>query len=492
MRPVVRALWRWLLLAHRWIGIASCLLFAVWFASGAVMMYVRFPELTTAERARGLEPLRLDRVKTTPAQVLREDPRELRLVMTLGRPAWQWRGWDNRCGTAYADDGQPLHAVDASQALQAARTWAQGHALAARPRHLGLIDHDQWTVPQGLDPWRPLHRVALRDAARTELYVSARTGEVVRDTTRHERLWNWLGAVPHWIYFTPIRHRPPLWHVVVVWVAGVAMVSAASGLVLGWARLRIRRPYKTGRSPYRGVAAWHHWLGLGAGLLLSTWILSGWLSMNPNGWFDTPGLTRAGLQGWRGSTLSSATLPETIAPPGAVVKEVQWRAVGGRHVISWLDDEGRSRATTLLPAPVLQAAARRLLPGAAPAGQDLLAEDDRYYYSHHAQRPLPVLRLRYADAAQTWVHVDPASGEIVNVTDATDRANRWWFNALHSLDFPWLIRFRPAWDLVVLGSLAAGLALSITAIVAGWRRLRREARRLRPRPRGAPARAHAA
>lgn len=476
MRVLWRVLWRWLLLAHRWLGIGTCLLFATWFASGAVMMYVGFPELTSAERARGLEPLHLERVKTTPAQVLHEDPRELRLVMALGRPAWQWRGWDGQRGAAYADDGQPLQEIDASQALQAAGSWAQGHALAAHPRHLGLIDHDQWTVPQGLDPLRPLHHVALRDAAGTELYLSARTGEVVRDTTRRERFWNWLGAIPHWIYFTPIRHRPALWHGVVVWVAGVCMASAASGLVLGWARLRIRRPYRNGPSPYRGIAAWHHWLGLGAGLLLSSWILSGWLSMNPNGWFDTPGLTRAGLQGWRGATLSSATLPATIAPPGAVVKELQWRAVGGHHVVTWLDDAGRSHAATPLPAAALQAAARRLLPGAALTAQELLTEDDRYYYSHHTQRPLPVLRLRYADAAQTWVHVDPATGEIVNTIDATDRTNRWWFSALHSLDFPWLIRFRPAWDLVVLGGLAAGLALSATAIVIGWRRLKRKLR----------------
>lgn len=482
MRAALRTPWRWLLLAHRWIGIASCLLFAAWFASGIVMMYVGFPELTQAERARGLQALRWQDVKLTPAQALaraglREDPRELRLAMALGRPAWQWRAWDNRRGAVFADDGQVLREVDAAQALQAARSWAQGHALLAVPLHLDLIDHDQWTVPQGLDALRPLHHLALQDAAGTELYVSARTGEVVRDTTRRERFWNWLGAVPHWIYFTPIRHRPPLWHAVVVWVSGVAMVSAASGLVLGWARLRIRRPYKSGPSPYRGIAAWHHWLGLGAGLLLGSWILSGWLSMNPNGWFDTPGLTREGLLAWRGTTLSSTALPDAIGP---AVKELQVRAVGGQHVLGWLDGDGRLHASAPLPDAALQAAAARLLPGARLVGQELLQADDRYYYSHHAQRPLPVLRLRYGDAARTWVHVDPRSGEIVGAIDATGRANRWWFNALHSLDFPWLIRFRPAWDVVMLSGLAAGLALSATAVAIGWRRLGRKLRVLRP------------
>ena len=40
---------RWLYLTHRWIGIVTCLLFAMWFVSGLVMLYVPFPELKPAE-----------------------------------------------------------------------------------------------------------------------------------------------------------------------------------------------------------------------------------------------------------------------------------------------------------------------------------------------------------------------------------------------------------------------------------------------------------
>jgi uncharacterized iron-regulated membrane protein len=36
---------RWLYIIHRWIGIFSCLLFAVWFLSGLVMIYVPYPAL---------------------------------------------------------------------------------------------------------------------------------------------------------------------------------------------------------------------------------------------------------------------------------------------------------------------------------------------------------------------------------------------------------------------------------------------------------------
>ena len=43
-----------IVLLHRWLGIAFCLLFAMWFATGIVMHFVPFPSLTEAERFAGL------------------------------------------------------------------------------------------------------------------------------------------------------------------------------------------------------------------------------------------------------------------------------------------------------------------------------------------------------------------------------------------------------------------------------------------------------
>ena len=46
-----------IVLLHRWLGIAFCLLFAMWFGTGIVMHFVPFPSLTEAERFGGLAPL---------------------------------------------------------------------------------------------------------------------------------------------------------------------------------------------------------------------------------------------------------------------------------------------------------------------------------------------------------------------------------------------------------------------------------------------------
>jgi len=61
---------RLLILTHRYVGIATCLFFAMWFGSGMVMMYVGFPELTAVERFSGLAPLDLSTVHVLPEQAL--------------------------------------------------------------------------------------------------------------------------------------------------------------------------------------------------------------------------------------------------------------------------------------------------------------------------------------------------------------------------------------------------------------------------------------
>ena len=102
----------------------------------------------------------------------------------------------------------------------------------------------------------------------------------------------------------------------------------------------------------------------------------------------------------------------------------------------------------MTPAPLSDAVifetARHLMPQAGLTMQ--LGEYDAYWYAHHQYRALPVLRAGFDDAAQTWFHIDPRSGEILSRIDSSRRSYRWLFNALHSVDFQLLLSYRPAWD----------------------------------------------
>ena len=61
---------RTLILLHRWLGVAFCLFFAMWFATGIVMHFVPFPALTEAERFGGLAPIDRAPVRHGPAEAV--------------------------------------------------------------------------------------------------------------------------------------------------------------------------------------------------------------------------------------------------------------------------------------------------------------------------------------------------------------------------------------------------------------------------------------
>ena len=78
---------------HRWLGIGMCSLFALWFASGVVMMYVEYPELTEQERIASLPALAATKVQFSLAQaasLLAEQGAysSVKLTTVTGRPAW--------------------------------------------------------------------------------------------------------------------------------------------------------------------------------------------------------------------------------------------------------------------------------------------------------------------------------------------------------------------------------------------------------------------
>jgi len=183
---------------HRWWGIAFCLLFAMWFASGIVMHFVPYPARSEA---------------------------------------------------AYPTS------IDTSRASTE------------------IIDYDQWTVAGNFDRDRPLKRIALHDAAGTEIYISVASGTVVLTTTRNQRTANYAGSIPHWLYATELRHDKRAWTALVWWLSLLATLGAVIGVIIGLLRLGNAKPYL-------GLYRLHHVTGLIFAPFLLTWIFSGFISMD--------------------------------------------------------------------------------------------------------------------------------------------------------------------------------------------------------------------
>lgn len=479
---------RWLILSHRWIGVAGCLLFALWFVSGAVMMYVRYPALTEAERVALSPPLDWARVHVSPESAAAAsgltEPTEPMLRSLAGEPVYGFRQGRRRAVVS-AVDGRRIRGLDGDQAVAVARAAYP----AARPALLRTLERDQWTVTSRYDGWRPLHLVSLGDRAGTQLYVASTTGEIILDTTRRERIWNWVGAVPHWLYFTQLRANPSAWTSVVVWTSGFGIAVAVTGIVLGFMRLRIRRRYARGVvTPYRGWMRWHHLIGVVGGAATLAWVFSGWVSMNPGGLGAGGVDLKVAEARWAGPSREPFDLAAIVhAAPTA--REAAFVHLNGAPQVLLRNGEGtrlrdgRSGRPVDLGQAALVDHARGLLPTATLSRASWLTREDAYWYGHHREVALPVLRVEFDDAARTWFHIDPATGRIAGASDLNTRSHRWTFAALHRLDLPGL-RARPLRDVVLLVLLGLGLAISLTGIVLAWRRLGHDLRRRRPRTSG--------
>ena len=287
---------RWLILIHRYLGIPLSVLFLVWFASGIVMMYTRdMPRLTAELRLARLSELDLDRIALAPAAAagrahLSPTPRSALLLTVLDRPAYRFDGV-----TVFADTGERLDAVGPTAATAVASRFT-GRSRDAVEYAGTLTEPDQWTLVERGE--LPLHRFVIDDEAGTELYVSPRTAEVVMLTTRRSRALAWIGAIPHWFYFTALRGNQPRWYDVVVWTSILGCLLAVIGLVLAVTQFRWRRSRGDIRSagglrariPYAGWMRWHYLTGVVFGFVTLTWVFSGLLSMEPHPWAGVRGL----------------------------------------------------------------------------------------------------------------------------------------------------------------------------------------------------------
>jgi vitamin B12 transporter len=510
---------RTLFLTHRYLGVALCLLFLIWFISGIAMLYVRMPILYPAERFNLLEPIPLDQVMVSPQTAARaidsSTARRIRMGTLEGRPAYHVLVADQPWRTVYADTGASVRGIDpaAAERITARITGARS------PRFMETVETiDQWTLTNSLNQHRPLHRVALDNEAGTEVYVSAWTGEIVMRTTARERALAWIGPIVHWGAPEVLRTRVAAWRQIMIWLSTAGVGLAISGIWIGIRRYR-RRGYRfadgsVARVPYRGLKMWHHWAGLAFGLVTLTWIVSGLLYLNPGGSRARPLDTTTTMSPYSvgGIRSSTSTLPGqseafaggrfdpaqvSIIPSDAwarvgrseAIREVEMGVFGGRPyytffadpVTSWTIAADRANAVphTRFDTDALIDAAARAVPHATIREATLLGGYDAYWYSVGAVAPkrTPVLRVKFDDEAATWFYIDPHTGTILRRYDTYGRVMRWAINGLHTLDFPFLMFNRPAWDLTIILLSLGGIALSGSGLWMGWRRWPGKARR---------------
>ncbi len=475
---------RILVALHRYLGIALGWLIVAWCLSGAVMIYVPYPAVSKEDHVAALPLLDFEsccRIGPQPEWLEGAPAGRFTIESEGGRPVLVLDGAPGDRLRLPLDGDAPTVGIDAAGAVRIAAERTAHWQPPTGIEHLGEIDFDQWTVGY-YRPGQRLHHLALGDPRGTEWYLHADDASLIQATTARERFWNQLGSVLHWLYYTPLRARGQLWSEIVIWATIAALALTLFGVALGLLRIRFGRGARL--SPYRGLARWHHVLGLTFGVVTLTWLLSGLLSMNPWGALAGTGprgetariedfslpvsALRPLVAGWSGRALPPDTTHLEAAPFAGRLYLLAYDGTGRAQRL-----DGRRLDNVTLTAAELEAAARRLLPDVPVVEAELIDAPDAYYYDHKTAGRWPVFRVVLDDADRTRYYLDPESGRILDRIDASRRAYRWLFTALHSLDFAAVIRIRPVWDMLMLVLLAGVATVGGSGVWMGYRYLAR-------------------
>ncbi len=210
---------------HKWVALVVGIQLFLWVAGGLVMSLSDIDEVHGDLTKAVIEPkaLRWERVVAASAIVGQVPAPIAELSLTIGFFGPQYRLTDTS-GAVYqfdAQTGEPLRAIDATQALEIAEANYSGDG-AGQPSS---------RVTQNSTEYRgrlPAWRVDFDDKAATTLYIAADNGAVV---TRRNRIWR-IYDFAWMLHIMDYRERTDFNHPLLVWASVLAFVVALSGLYL--------------------------------------------------------------------------------------------------------------------------------------------------------------------------------------------------------------------------------------------------------------------
>jgi len=485
-----------LIFVHRWLGVVLCLLFLLWFPSGFVMMYWDYPSIKAADRLAHTAAIDPASLKFSPAEAAAkaqvDRPGAVRLTTFAGRPVYRFGGRGD-VTVVYADTGDEQAEISQNDVAKIAMMWTGQSPNTAKVE--AVEQSDQWTLQNRVRDLQPLWKFSWPDGQ--QLYVSEGTGEVIQYTTSASRLAAYFGAIPHWLYFPPLRRNGPMWNKVVIWSSGIATFTSMLGLIVAVWMYSPSKRYKYAGAPstipYAGWwKRWHMIVGLVVGVGAVTWAFSGLLSMEPFPQKDDSNDEARAVQGALTSLRGRAPLDRFAAkgPKAALaqlkgwrVKELEWVSLAGIPAYFATIGPGDTRIVPVEGAPIAAFDGKAMVEFISdavkkiPAARvSLLDTYDRYYLDRHHVAPLPVVLVQLNDAVGTRYYVDPKSARIVGGYSAANFLDRWLYHGLHSMNFPWLYNYRPAWDILVFAFMLGGTGLAVTSLVLAWQVLGRKLR----------------
>lgn len=474
---------------HKILGIPLSVVFVLWFLSGFAMIWHSFPR---ARQPIGTEAI--SRAVPPADSLLAAIPdsakvKSLSIFRKYGRDAVKISSRDTTL-EFFAEDFRPVPAFSESLRPMVLRQWCE----ASIKRVDTLDEVDQWIPFERWTERLPIYKYHFDDAENHQLYMTA-DGDVIQFTSDKDRRWAWLSAIPHWLYFTPLRRHQDLWTDVVKWSALLGCVMCISGIVLGlmvwW---RQRRANGMWHCPYRKPWwRWHFVLGMLFGWCAVTFAFSGYMSMA-----DMPSFLkkerhevnsgrsagdRGRKDGHRGGRRDKGIAPidryvlpiSDVIAAGDSAVSITFAEWGGnpyyrvtypnssRNIDASVSEGGLKDFR--LTREMVERDAARQLPDSVGYAIELLTEYDADYYGRKSERnPLPVYKVTADDYMHTVIYYDP-EGLSMRTVDDDGRTRRFLYSGLHALNLKFLTDSPALWHVVMLLLLTGGSLLSLTGLV---------------------------
>ncbi|NOU61133.1 PepSY domain-containing protein [Marinifilum caeruleilacunae] len=453
------------------------LMFVAWFVSGIVLIFDGFPHASREGRF-----LHLEEFKEADFEVIQAPPASFKgkvsLELSEGRAVYRVKTGKKAQKTYDAVSLQPIASFGEDHAKQLSSSF-NGYPV----KKIEKIDElDDWTPWSYYKPLLPFYKCSMSDPAHSVLYISEKTGEIVQETNRRARWSARFGAIPHWIYFKKLRMAKDTWRLVVIILSSIGILMTLTGIYAGIVRIRKRK--KESISPYKKFwYKWHHLTGFFFGLFVFTFILSGLISVaNIPDWMVGVNSKEKKKISWNQKLDLAAfenTTPKEIfkgLKNKTGIRKIEWKTVFGQPQFRvYYHDYQQSEVYCLKGGNVVPQKKFSLSDienQAKVICKDLpftLSHQANYdnYYSGSAMHYLPstAYKIELSDAAQTWLYIDPASGERIKKLTKNSRVRRWLYRFLHTFDIPILKKYDWIRKTILLLLSFAGLAVSITGLV---------------------------
>lgn len=477
---------------HRVLGTILSILFLMWFLSGFVMIYHKFPKATDIDKRshmdvlpEGIVPINslLQSYQITPDSIL-----GCKLTSFANNPYFEVTMSDTVLRIPAQANKSILPPITYQQIENYAHRWNEADIIHTDT----LRNLEQW-IPFGrLRDEFPIYKFYFDDSQEHQLYVSSKTGEALQFTNKDNRFWAWLGAIPHWIYFTSLRQDAQLWMDVVIWISGLGCIMCLTGMILGIRAYIIRyRRYKKLQSAYKKLMyKWHHILGFFFGIFVFTFIFSGMMSLAkvPKWMVKVHDVNiEAKLHESKPIDFSSYTLgiQDIFGQYPGQVKSIEWssfgnvpfyKVVAGNKILSIDASSSIPSALNLNEVDIMN----HLRPIHEGYEMKIMQMDeyDNYYVGLSDHLPLPVYKVSVGDTDGSTYYINPKKGSILYFNNNT-KIRKWSYQALHSFKIKYLAEHPVLWNIVMFTTMIGGTLVSVTGVWLGFKYIRRKLRQLK-------------